>query len=255
MNRQSNIVIALCIVLFFSFLRIGSLSSEISDLKTDLAEIKSNVEGIYSKLSEEEESNKLVNSSSFSIRDIDNSKFTTTVDIKIELNRLDKNSYPVLAYKETSAQEWKEEKLEAKDGLSYEGSMVLDQAKGYEYKILTKGEVQESSNIQFIDEFEYTGAVDNWSCESSNGGNYFISVYNPYENSFAKSDDFLIKDIYVEVQYENETKKYELEKDLRSNSYNLELKKKDLIFDKYKIHLVAEYNNGLVKKYTIDEKI
>lgn len=255
MNRQSNIVIALCIILFFSFLRIESLSSEISDLKNDLNEIKSNVEGIYSKISEEEESNKLVSASSFSIGNIDNLKFTTTLDIKIELNRLDKNSYPVLAYKDTNAKEWIEVELEAKDGLSYEGSMVLEQAKSYEYKILTKGDVQESSNIQVIDEFEYTGALDNWSCEFSNGEGYAVSVYDPYTNNFVKSDDFLIKNLYVEVQYENSTKKYELEKDSRLNSYNLELKKKDLIFDKYKIHLVAEYNNGLVKKYTIDEKM
>lgn len=254
MNKQNNIIIFLSVILLFSFIRMGSISSEINDLRYELENIKYKIEDIYYKTSEEEDVNTLVNDSNFKIKEIDTSKFVTNIDVEIELNRLSQNSQPVFAYREIGSNKWSEMDLVNKGSLVYSCNIELDQEKYYEYKIFTEGEEQESSEVQDISESDYTGTLHNWSVESMSRGGYYITVFDPYSKRGVKHDEFLVEDFYVEVKNDNETDKYEFKKNKVSDSYELDLKKKYLKEDKYKIDLVVKYRNGLEKRYNIDEK-
>lgn len=252
MNKKNNIAIFLGVILFFSFMRISELSRKVDDLKYELNDIKYKVEDMDNKTIENEKSNNLVSDSDFKIKEIDNNKFTTNVEVNIELNRLSQNSYPVFLYREMGLNKWNEIELLNEGGLVYSCNIDLNQDKYYEYKVFTQGEVQESSEVQDISEWDYTGSLSNWSIESTSNGGYYITLFDPYSREGIKRDEFLVEEFYVEVKADSGTDKYEFKKDRNSNKYELDFKKKYLTEDKYKIYLVVKYKNGLEKRHDID---
>lgn len=252
LKKQNSIIIFLLIILLFSFMKIGNISTKIDKLESEIYEISNEVMDIQLKLNEEEESKKLINSVDFEIKSIDNKEFISSMEIILELNRLPQNSEPVFAYREEDTDTWSEVALTKDSGLLYTGNIKLDQEKYYQYKVYTKGETQESSDIYLIEEENYTGVLNNWSSEGISNGGYLISIDSPYSKDLTKAEDFIAKDIYVEVESENETKRYELIKSPESDLYSIEIKEKNLPKVKYKIYLVAKYNNGLIKKHQIN---
>lgn len=250
MKKSDNIITALGIAFIFMLIFNNGSSSEINNLENNINSLENRISELELKLEEEEQGSKLLNSINFKIQSSDNKNLVSKVKVNIELNRLSKNSYPVFAFKEWKSEEWKEVELENNKALSYNTTIDLNQKKNYEYKVYTKGEVVESTTKEMIAEQYYTGNVYNWSSEGSSKGGFLVSVYDPYSKELASIEDLRIKNIYVEVKSGSKVEKHKLTKEKGSDTYNLELKQKDLPKE-YTSYLVAEYNNGLVKKYKI----
>ena len=183
------------------------------------------------------------------------------LNVRVELSQIKEDSKVIFMYKEIDSNEWIEVELEKINELSYKGKINILNNKEYEYKVVTKGDLSESSDIETLDKYNFipyppeigTG----WSDE-------YISI-NLYEGFEGDSPIENIKSAKAIVDVDGKEKVYEFkyteedsyEEDNSNESEKIISYCVDIPKNYYgkNINIKITYKNGLTDLIDITDKI
>lgn len=171
-----------------------------SDLVSSVEDINNNISNtIYEELGKSH----ITKSVNFTYEK--NIKDRYELNVRVELSQIKEDSKVIFMYKEIDSNEWTEVELEKINELSYKGKINILNNKEYEYKIVTKGDLSESSDIETLDKYNFTPYPPEigtgWSDE-------YISI-NLYEGFEGDSPIENIKSAKAIVDVDGKEKVYE----------------------------------------------
>ena len=265
--RIGIIVVAIVIVMYILF--------TISNIKNQLEDIQYSTNNIQSELvySIEDINNNIRNTlyeelgKTYITKDV---KFTYEKSItdgyeltaRVELSQIKDDSKVIFMYKDINTNEWIEVELEKINELSYAGKINIFNNKDYEYKVVTKGYLSESGDIETLDKYSFIPYPPEigigWSDE-------YINI-NAYESFQEESSINNIKSMTAIVDVGGENKRYEFkyrEEDTFDEEGNANEYGKSIHYDAEvpktyygkNINIKITYKNGLIDVISITDKI
>ena len=158
--RIGIIVVAIVIVVYILF--------TIYNIKNQLEEIQYSTNNIQSELvySIEDINNNIRNTlheelgKAYITKDVNFNYEKSITDgyelkVRIELSQIKDDYKVIFMYKDINTNEWIEVELEKINELSYAGKINIFNNKDYEYKVVTKGSLSESGDIETLDKYSF----------------------------------------------------------------------------------------------------
>lgn len=254
---------------------VGYILFTISNIKNKLEDIQYSTNNIQSELvySIEDINNNIRNTlyeelgKTYITKDV---KFTYEKSItdgyeltaRVELSQIKDDSKVIFMYKDINTNEWIEVELEKINELSYAGKINIFNNKDYEYKVVTKGSLSESGDIETLDKYSFIPYPPEigigWSDEYIN-----INVYESFQEESSINN---IKSMTAIVDVGGENKRYEFkyrEEDTYDEEGNSNEYGKSIYYDAEipktyygkNINIKITYKNGLIDVINITDKI
>ena len=224
---------------------VGYILFTISNIKNKLEDIQYSTNNIQSELvySIEDINNNIRNTlyeelgKTYITKDV---KFTYEKSItdgyeltaRVELSQDD--SKVIFMYKDINTNEWIEVELEKINELSYAGKINIFNNKDYEYKVVTKGSLSESGDIETLDKYSF--------------------IPYPPEIGIGWSDEYININVY-EFKYREEDT---YDEEGNSNEYGKSIYYDAEIPKTYygkNINIKITYKNGLIDVINITDKV
>lgn len=180
------------------------------------------------------------------------------ITVTVELNQLKDDSKVLFMYRDESKKEWKEIELSKSAELSYSGDIILNYDNSYEYKVVTKGDISESSDVEVLDKYLFlpTAPDANWNYnEEGIYFNTYLDEYSSSEESYQQND---IKNIQVIIKSGSKEKTYTCEykedsmydenegMEYISKYYEVDIPKSDYPNKIDSIKMKITYENGII---------
>lgn len=282
------------IVLGFSVVLIGVIIYQtitIHNIKQQLEEIdlnnSSNISGVYSSinnintniqqtLNKELSKTHLTTDVNFKFNSADNN--TYKLDLRVELKRAGNDSKVIFMYKGVNDNEWQQIELQKSNELSYVGQIQLNYEGNYEYKVVTKGTISESGDIETINQYDFMPKSPNVSFGASYDENitgkgftqnqkiidYILSAYYSDGNDVPVNGKMKISSIDVTANVSGEDKTYNCnymkeERDeknnelLRQERYEVNIPRTELEGEVKSVKMKITYDNGIIDFKDITE--
>lgn len=153
-----NIVLAvLSIIVVWQFLIINKMDNEIFNMNNNTQMIMSSISGLGSNIQsiiyDEIGRSHLVKNKKFSVNKFEQGK--AVIDVVVDLSKVNNGEKVIFSYKKNKDSNWEDVELTKASELTYIGTMIMDFEYEYNYKVVTTGEISESSDIEYIDKYEF----------------------------------------------------------------------------------------------------
>lgn len=182
--------------------------------------------------------------------------------VRAELSKINTDSKVIFMYKDVSANAWNEIELRKINELSYIGNIDILNDKSYEYKVITKGSLSESGDVEPIDKYEFIPSPPDISNGWSKDEILLIAYINSYDGEVSKNN---IKSMDAIVGFEGKEKNYKckykeeemIDGDEVENNrfYEVSIAKDDYNRNLDYIKLKITYKNGMIDVIDVTETV
>lgn len=223
MDKTKKILIVFLIIIlisnFIMFNEIKKLSNIIASMNNYIYSLDSQINNISSSVNSIRNKDKIIQSQSYDIKNIDDAYKNADVDIKISFNKLSEDAFAYILYRKykslhnnfvqesniTDDVEWKKVKLEKIKALNYKANIQLSYDYNYELQLYVEGneisETERLSSIDLLDKLNLRLDIDShFNSIYSNGKmNYTVEV----ENNYREDERLKLKSIVNRVYYKD----------------------------------------------------
>lgn len=151
-------------------------------------------------------------------------------------------------YKDEVISEWTSVELEKSNELSYMGKINIYNDKNYEYKVVTKGALSESGDIEVLDKYDFMP----YPPDIGVGWNDDEIILNAYLNYDENASMKGIKSIVAIVDGENKNYKFKYREEDNDIYYEVDIPK---TYKGKDINVKIIYINGLTDMINVTDKI
>lgn len=216
LNKKYIAVIVISLVaIIYEFLIITSMKEELQSLQNNLNMMQSNLQvsidninnNISNTINEELGKSHLTKDVVFSYDK--NTEDGYELDVRVELSKFKENSNVIFAYKENSSNIWNSINLEERSDLSFGGKIKIKSDKEYQYKVMLKGSLNESGDIEYLDKYSFLPYPPDINIGWSTDKEVYVNAYiNTYEDGIDN-----IKDMNLIVKTKGKEKTFKMNKE------------------------------------------
>lgn len=184
--------------------------------------------------------------------------------VRAELRELKNQSKVIFMYKDKESGNWDELELEKMSELSYIGKFILPYDKTFEYKVVIKGDMSESGDVEIIDKYTFIPEAPTVSVGYSET-EWYLTAYP--SNYYDDKDQNQIEKIDAIVGYGGKEKAYKYEHkeeniygenntvEGKNIFYEVAIPKKDNNNKLDYVKMKVTYDNGMIDTVDVTENL